>query len=691
MYNYNDKFNISSLFFYNRIYLNGKQILLKDESFENLNHFLDELFKIKEESQLKEKIPQKIKSIFGKILPEDSELLNIEEIEEKNIAENKPIYYYDYFFPIYNFFSPSLYSKINKEPSLLKISGLKILYECKKFKVFEYQHSKNFEKEFNDFMAKDVENKKTIEKSFYSIVLVGLSEHNYNFRTGFLNFLFDVNEDDNYRLAFKEKNIRDDCFISIKFIESQKGNFILISINVDIKDPKCELLEFLKTIEKETINLIIFNIYEADYIPYLEINELEKNEIFFACPSISFNILKWHVFDKEFKLNEKLRMENEHEVDEKLFKETILQMIIYDEIIRKKYNFCYFNYKSISNEEKNKDIFFKYEITMNSYKYFYNIIINRKKNFIDFSSLVEFTPIAGEKEIEKSQKKNIFDEKKGELWVEYHLYEIKIKNLLKEKEKKKLEGYDLKKQMKDESSDYDNKINSINNEIDNLRFYKTIIQEDSSFLLPVSSEKIGNKSYEGNYTHVCQICKYNCHIKCDEMISKFCKCFKFSLFGLKCKECPNKCYSDSHEVVRYQYPKYEYKKLDDILKPYFKGEYPQKISNKSKIDKSIKIKEEEKRVLTEKYEKKKNNLNILIKENNDIIKSQEEAIEITEEKKKEIYDKNKRQLNKEINKIDNELNQLKEKKLKAFEKLLVSCLESKPFDPRIFSSPNKCC
>ena len=68
------------------------------------------------------------------------------------------------------------------------------------------------------------------------------------------------------------------------------------------------------------------------------------------------------------------------------------------------------------------------------------------------------------------------------------------------------------------------------------------------------------------------------------MIKKFCKCFKLTLFGFQCQVCPNKCYTDSHEVVYYQYPNYEYKKIGDILKIYYKDEYPRKDTDKSKID-----------------------------------------------------------------------------------------------------------
>ena len=37
----------------------------------------------------------------------------------------------------------------------------------------------------------------------YSIIIVGTKEDNINFINGFLNFLFDINENDQFRLKFE--------------------------------------------------------------------------------------------------------------------------------------------------------------------------------------------------------------------------------------------------------------------------------------------------------------------------------------------------------------------------------------------------------------------------------------------------------------------------------------------------------
>ena len=374
-----------------------------------------------------------------------------------------------------------------------------------------------------------------------------------------------------------------------------------------------------------------------------------------------------------------------------LVKEAILQMVKCDEIVRQKFTSCNFYYDSIYNRQKNQDIFFKYNITMEGYKYFYNIIIERKNSFIDFSSFVKFLTIYKEKSDEINNKEKIFSEKKGEIWTEYHIYEIKIKNLEKEIEEKKKKKKDIENQKIKEDEDFNEKIELINCEIENLKLYRTYIEIGAKLLLPVSSEKIGEKKYEKNYyTNVCQNCKFNCHVNCDEIIHKFCKSFKFTLNGFKCQICPNKCYSNSHEVVRYQYPNYEYQKIDDILKPYFKDDCAKKMLPKFKIEKAILKKEEEKRKITEEHEKKMNNLDIIIDEINSHIKCILEAIELVKDKKNKIYDENRKKLDDKIKKIDKYFNQLTKGNLKSFEQLFISSLNHGQRGSS-YSSGGRCC
>ena len=211
---------------------------------------------------------------------------------------------------------------------------------------------------------------------------------------------------------------------------------------------------------------------------------------------------------------------------------------------------------------------------------------------------------------------------------------------------------------------------NIDNEIENLNFYKSSIEKDSSLFLPVTSEKIGNKIYQGNYqTNVCQICKYNCHINCDKKIKTFCECFQFSLKGLQCQVCPNKCFSvSSHEIVPYQYPKYIYKKIDEILKAHIKSEFPKNMSYNQTIEYVIKLKEEEKI-------KQNNTLDILINENNSIINSNLETIKSLEDKRNQIDKDSQKKINEEIRKYNNELNKINLDNLKDCHKLMIEYLK----------------
>ena len=105
------KVSISKMFFYHRVYLNGEQILLDNECIENLDKILDELhpsnyFDIYNKSSQSiingNLFSQKdIIKIYANILPKDSQLLNIDELERANVSHNESIFD---IFPIYNFF-----------------------------------------------------------------------------------------------------------------------------------------------------------------------------------------------------------------------------------------------------------------------------------------------------------------------------------------------------------------------------------------------------------------------------------------------------------------------------------------------------------------------------------------------------------------------------------------------------------
>lgn len=151
-----------------------------------------------------------------------------------------------------------------------------------------------------------------------------------------------------------------------------------------------------------------------------------------------------------------------------------------------------------------------------------------------------------------------------------------------------------------------NKINSLNNDIENLKNYQINIETNKSFLIPINSKDPNKKILDNENTNVCHICKYNCHINCQESKDN-CKIIKFGFGGSKCKYCPNKCKLDSHEKVSFLYPTYEYKTIDNILKSYNEkaGKFE---SSDSKILFIINKKEEEKKNIKDCFILEKNEL-----------------------------------------------------------------------------------
>ena len=418
MDNFEKKTLISNIFFYHRTYLNGKQILLNKECIENLSHLLDEK-KPKNRSEIKNFFSlENIKKIYGNLIPKDAELLD----------QSLPSFDGFSFSPIINFYSKSSYKKIKNKPSLFKHSDFKLLSENKKYKMYEYHSPKKS------------------KKDFYSIFIIGFENYNRIFINGFLNYLFDAKEEDNFRLVLDTYKDKNENPIATFFINSKKGDFAFYCLNVDnkkkIKSIE-EILSYVKSIENNSINLILFSMYLVENEPYIELNDSEKFKVFFASPSLGFDMIKYNILDKILTISETLK---KRELDEKLIKAIIIHIAKRDESIRLKFNSSNFIYDSIFSEEKNTDIFYKYNITMKGFKSFYEAIIKRKKDFIDFSPILKYLTSITELSKDIIQKMNLFDSQKGENWTEYHLYEIKIKSLEKENEKKKKEKSDLEKQ-----------------------------------------------------------------------------------------------------------------------------------------------------------------------------------------------------------------------------------------------------
>ena len=178
-----------------------------------------------------------------------------------------------------------------------------------------------------------------------------------------------------------------------------------------------------------------------------------------------------------------------------------------------------FNFETLFETKQNKINTCLFLKTMNAYSSFFEIIIKSTKREIDLS---------------------------------------KIKNKIKNKIKKKKKNIIL--------------INELLNEIECLNESKEQIEKNNYFLIPYSSKTI-KTNYSETKTNVCQRCKYNCHLNCNDnsFLKIFCKCFDW---GANCKVCPNKCSIDVHEIVNYRYPNIQYKTIENLLEKEQIEDYP---------------------------------------------------------------------------------------------------------------------
>ena len=232
-------------------------------------------------------------SLKGRI-PEDSIFINNgKEFKREEESKAYPSKLLSDLKPIH-IFSQSLYSqlKIENENKIFPFSSLKLLEEKDSFKIYEYP-----------------QNKKEKEQT-YIIVLLGNKENNTNFIDGFLNYLFDIKKEDKYRLKLENNNKASD-FISIDHIDSEKGYFKFISINLELNQIySLEHLNRIKNIFNDfLITLIVVNKMDKSYEIknfdnsnyYIEriskdINLIKANKIFFVEPNfILINIIFFYM------------------------------------------------------------------------------------------------------------------------------------------------------------------------------------------------------------------------------------------------------------------------------------------------------------------------------------------------------------------------------------------------------------
>ena len=531
-----------AIFFHHKIFVNGKQIFLNEQNIKKIKSFLNK-FQLKandiNDVFIKLSNLKVLRNILGNSIHDNDNFLISDKEISKNEEEN---FFFSDYFPnkldyfemnsIINIYCPELYVDENIKTNF-SLSKYEVLETNEKFSVLKYSEQK-FD---ND--------------NYYSILLIGKREVNELFINGFLNFLFNIKENDKYRLKLDTSNDdeNNDFNIETRYIHFNKINFKFNLINMGkyYEFDNEKIKEFINFLKKEKkINIIVFNNYfvlRFNFSNYDIIDKIikakdgEKTAVFFICMSTLHFDLKLLYLQKKIKLKDKLTeiyVEDYNYIDEKLMKETIIQVAEADEELRQYLISCNFDYSSLFNEDKNKNIAYSYKLTMEGYDYFYNILKEREKAYVDFSLFTNNNFY----EIRDLYNYNIMKQTKTELDI--------LKNEI-EKEKNRENILD----------NYDNEIRDIEN---NLKNDENIY----SFLIPLESSKINNKPSNKKETVVCNICKYNCYENFKGKNIESCKLFQ-SKFK-RCINCPNKCPMEYHEIASYKYKNNGYKKYDEMVK-----------------------------------------------------------------------------------------------------------------------------
>ena len=341
----------TSRFFTHYIYLNGENIPISSDLFEKENIDDITLYLIRQK--------------LGPKLPDDAVLLQRQneaysEEEEKKITL-KYLGNFDFGF---QFFSKSLYEKnllkVNKEPFI----GLKLLEKVNDLDIYEYPQEK---------------------EEFDLITILALGDLK-NFINGFLNFLFDIKNEDKYRLKLGNIDNEKNNFINKIYLKTKKGNFKFITINFknNLKYEEIkQIIELLK--EEKNINLLLLN----NPIPYFLksekmdelvdidiIKEEDKTQMFFIDKNYFNLYLKYFYYMKKskFELNAHMNEINSEIMDE-------IKDLFFSEMINSEFLF---------ENENNNMMRCLNVITQKGYSKFLQLIQKRINITIDLSNLISY-------------------------------------------------------------------------------------------------------------------------------------------------------------------------------------------------------------------------------------------------------------------------------------------------------------
>ena len=494
--------------------------------------------------------------------PKDTIIVSKDHEKKINeINENDKIT--DYFLPTIGifFFSHELYSKSNEENIPLQnynIKDYKLIENHLVFNLYEYPQNKDI-------------------KDYYELMIFGEKKDNFNFINGFLNFLLDIKKETKLRFMLKEEK---DDFIQEYYIQNNKGNFKFIFINSDFKEilSEKEFEQLLNVLKNEKINMLIFN-KNFEYMKsryskgslydiFPQMIKYNKNDLFFVNPNILCETLKGGKLPKNKDKDENKKLDPKQweqlldNIDNTFFSEFIIPETIFE------YNLTYLN-------------ICYYLLSMKGYESFYEVLIKRgKKTLLEFDGCQNYLNkyVTHKKEIKEAMEK-----KQNPLEIKMQKEKIAPIESKKENEKKELE--------------------KINTKIFSFISIKSNIIKNEFFLIPMFTTQTGDKKYVSSKTNVCHICKFNCELDCRKLLKTSSKCFDWSF---RCKNCPNKCRAKYHELVEFEYPKYEYKTIDNILDSF---NIDKNISVDLKIKKILDKMEEEKKAAENKISKLQDEIN----------------------------------------------------------------------------------
>ena len=349
----NEYENKLTLLFYEYFFLNGKKLKLDFNNGRVPTHVALDFIR----NSLKDKIPDDFIFINdGKEIKRDEEDISY---PNKLLSNLKPIH----------LFSESLYAKEKNENKIFSFDKFKVLEEKGSFKVLEYPQKENE------------------EEIYYKIALIGNRENNANFIDGFLNFLLDIRKEDKYRFKLENNNKTND-FISKSYIQSEKGNFQFVSINLELDNSYSkEELSQMKEIFSNNLALIVFNkmdksyekIYRRDGTIQLIANHIyttQKNKVFIVEPNIYLiDILFYYLFSSMEKYGGNLPI---NIIDEFIKTMETLKNHIFT---------CFLDFSCIYEEKGKKYDLCLFSQAIESYSYFYQTALkgeNYKRRYMGF-------------------------------------------------------------------------------------------------------------------------------------------------------------------------------------------------------------------------------------------------------------------------------------------------------------------